>query len=351
MLGREPEHPGVGVYRLLPLYGPAAEGARPVVQAPGHPDAEALGRAAALPPDHRLQVVNSLDHPDELLRLHQVEGDGPVHALPLWDDALDDVPEHRGLHEAGLDAVLVQGLLGQGEIVRVPGQGVLLVQGEEAVLEGPWTAVSQARMRSLLASLLFSLVCLMLRARSWRWPSPSRTEMAASLASITTRSAPARSSSDIAPWSAALFSRARRSRKAAEALLLVTGDDAVGHGRGDSLPEPLLEGAVDVLAGGAGALGDGLEGLPEGGLVGGVGTGGLGGELDHLLPSGLVGLEALWVVLLQEAGLLAAETAGPVQRLEELAEGHGMSVTFPATPSVVSRPNRMLLRFLQVGST
>ena len=36
-----------------------------------------------------------------------------------------------------MDAVLVQVLLGQGEIVRVPGQGVLLVQGEEAVFEGP----------------------------------------------------------------------------------------------------------------------------------------------------------------------------------------------------------------------
>ena len=38
--------------------------------------------------------------------------------------------------------------------------------------------------------------------------------------------------------------------------------------------------------------------------------GGLGGELDHLLPSGLVGPEALRAVPLQEAGLLAAETAG-----------------------------------------
>ena len=49
---------------------------------------------------------------------------------------------------------------------------------------------------------------------------------------------------------------------------------------------------------------------PSGGLVEGVGTGGLGGELDHLLPSGLVGLPAFPVVPLQEAGLLAAETAG-----------------------------------------
>ena len=70
-----------------------------------------------------------------------------------------------------------------------------------------------------------------------------------------------------------------------EALLLVTGDDAVGHGLGHALPEALLEGAVDVLAGGVGAVGDGLEGLPEGGLVEGVGTGGLGGELDHFLPA------------------------------------------------------------------
>ena len=99
--------------------------------------ASSFPRAGSPGSDDRLQIVNSLDHPDELLRLHQVEGDGPVHALPLWDDALGDVPEHRGLDEAGLDAVPVQGLLGQGEMVRVPGQGVLLVQGEEAVLEGP----------------------------------------------------------------------------------------------------------------------------------------------------------------------------------------------------------------------
>ena len=92
-----PEHPGVGVDRLLPLYGPAAEGAGPVVEAPGDPDAEALGGAAALPAHDRLQIVNSLDHPYELLRLHQVEGDVAAHLLSLGDDALGDVPEHRGL--------------------------------------------------------------------------------------------------------------------------------------------------------------------------------------------------------------------------------------------------------------
>ena len=96
-----------------------------------------MGGAAALPAYDPLQVVNSLDYPDDLLGLHEVEWDGSVHALPLWDDALGDVPDHRGLHEVGLDAVPVQGLLGQGEVTCVPGQGVLLVQGEEAVLQGP----------------------------------------------------------------------------------------------------------------------------------------------------------------------------------------------------------------------
>ena len=57
-----------------------------------------------------------------------------------------------------------------------------------------------------------------------------------------------------------------------EAFLLVPGDDAVGHGLGHALLLPFPERAVDVLAGGAGALGDGLEGLPEGGLVEGVST-------------------------------------------------------------------------------
>ena len=105
-----------------------------------------MGGAAALPAHDRLQVVNSLDHPYELLRLHQVEGEGSVHALPLWDDALGDVPEHRGLDEAGLDAVPVQGLLGQGE--RSPSS------------KAPRAAVSQARMRSRLMAFTLAQVCL-----------------------------------------------------------------------------------------------------------------------------------------------------------------------------------------------
>ena len=116
--------------RLLPLYGPTPEGAGPVVQAPGHTDAHAVEGAAAFPADHSLQVVNALDHRDRSLGLHQVEGDMAAHLLSLGDDAPGHFPYHRGLHGAGLDAVPVQVLLSQGEVVSILGQGVLLVQGE-----------------------------------------------------------------------------------------------------------------------------------------------------------------------------------------------------------------------------
>ena len=66
-----------------------------------------MGGSAALPAHHGLQVVNALDHPDQGLEFHQVEGDMAAHLLPLGDDAPGDVLDHRGLHEAGLDAVLV----------------------------------------------------------------------------------------------------------------------------------------------------------------------------------------------------------------------------------------------------
>ena len=69
-------------------------------------------------------------------------------------------------------------------------------------------------MRSLLASPWPKPACLMLRARSRRWPSPSCTEMAASLASIMMRFDDARSRVARVLESAELSSRARRSRKA-----------------------------------------------------------------------------------------------------------------------------------------
>ena len=106
-------------------------------------------------------------------------------------------------------------------------------------------------------------------------------------------------------------------------FLLLAGEDAVAHCLGDSLPESLLQGAVDVLVGGSGALGDGREGLPYGSLVEGVGGCRLGGELDHLGEACLVGLAALGVGALQDAGLLVAVAADAVQGLKEFGEGHG----------------------------
>ena len=68
-------------------------------------------------------------------------------------------------------------------------------------------------------------------------------------------------------------------------------------------------------------------------LVEGVGDGGLGGELDHLLPACPVGLPAFRVVPLQEAGLLSAVTAGAVQGLEDLVKGNAspLWVPFPSS--------------------
>ena len=45
MLGGEAKRPGAGVDSLLPLYGPAPEGAGPVVETPGYSDADAVGGA------------------------------------------------------------------------------------------------------------------------------------------------------------------------------------------------------------------------------------------------------------------------------------------------------------------
>ena len=86
--------------------------------------------------------------------------------------------------------------------------------------------------------------------------------MAASLASITTRSAPVQFGQGALVRGAVLQGEAVP--EGAEALLLVTCEDAVAHRVSDALPEPLLKGAVDVLAGGAGALGDGPGGSAGG---------------------------------------------------------------------------------------
>ena len=83
---------------FLPLDGAAPEGAGPVVDAPGNPDAQSVGSAPAFPAYDGLQVVDVLEYPYKLLRLHQVERDGAGDVLALGHDALGD----RGLDQAGL---------------------------------------------------------------------------------------------------------------------------------------------------------------------------------------------------------------------------------------------------------
>ena len=56
--------------------------------------------------------------------------------LPVRDGPLGDVPEDGGLDQAGLGAVRVQVLLAQVDAAGVAEQGVLLVEGEESILEG-----------------------------------------------------------------------------------------------------------------------------------------------------------------------------------------------------------------------
>ena len=73
----------------------------------------------------------------------------------------------------------------------------------------------------------------------------------------------------------------------------VAGHDAVRQRLGDAPGEAFLQGLLDVQVRGVTALGDGLEGLAEGDLVEAVVRGGLGGELDHFLVAGGVGLAAL----------------------------------------------------------
>ena len=96
MLGGEAQEAGVVVHRLLPLDGATPEGAWPVVDAPGDADAEPVGGALPFPAHDGPQVVDVLDDPDQLLGLHQVEGDVAGHALPLWDDSLGDFPGWPG---------------------------------------------------------------------------------------------------------------------------------------------------------------------------------------------------------------------------------------------------------------
>ena len=97
---------------FLPLDGPAPEGAGPVVDSAGDPDAQSMGGAAAFPPHDGLQVVDVLEDPYKLLGLHQVERDGAGNGLALGHYALGDIPDDCGLDQAPMCFLFVQvGLL------------------------------------------------------------------------------------------------------------------------------------------------------------------------------------------------------------------------------------------------
>ncbi len=95
-----------------------------------------MGGAAALPAHDSLQVIDVLDDPYELLGLHEVEGDSAGDVLALGDDAHGYVADHRRLDDGGVRAVQVDVLGSQSEAVQVPVKGVLLVEGDDAVLDG-----------------------------------------------------------------------------------------------------------------------------------------------------------------------------------------------------------------------
>ena len=130
--------------------------------------------------------------------------------------------------------------------------------------------------------------------------------MAASLASIMIRSDDARSRVASVLESAELSSKARLSRKARRR----SSSSCVRMPSVSACANPSFRAWSMSWSVARERLAMAPRVLPEGGLVEGVGTGGLGDELDHLLPAGPVGFLAVLVVPLQEAGLLAAETAG-----------------------------------------
>ena len=89
--------------------------------------------------------------------------------------------------------------------------------------------------------------------------------------------------------------------KGAEVVLLLVGEDAVAQGVADALDPTVGDGLGDVIFGGPGPAGYGLEGVPEGGLIEGGGAGSLGGQLDHLPEALGVEVTALGVLPAQEA--------------------------------------------------
>ena len=83
---------------------------------------------------------------------------------------MGDVPDHRRLHEAGLDAVPVQVLLGQGEMIMMGYLARAFSSSKERRPSSrvPSTAVSQARTRSCRRFVFDVLARRRVLSSSWR---------------------------------------------------------------------------------------------------------------------------------------------------------------------------------------
>ena len=136
VLAGDAQQPGIGVYGFLPLHRAAAKGAGAVVHAFGHADAEAVGAAAPLAPGFDFVVVNAVQNPDELLGFHQVERDAGNIAQPVGNQALGRLADDGRLDHVVVGPVAVNVRLLQVEMAQVVDEGVLLVKGEDAILDG-----------------------------------------------------------------------------------------------------------------------------------------------------------------------------------------------------------------------
>ena len=100
MFGRHSQQPRVGVHRLLIGHAAPLERAWPVVHPLGHLDAQALRASPELPPRLRLVILDAFGHPDQLLRLHQVERHvAAAEIVPLRYLAVQHLAQDRRLHD------------------------------------------------------------------------------------------------------------------------------------------------------------------------------------------------------------------------------------------------------------
>ena len=152
---------------------------------------------------------------------------------------------------------------------------------------------------------------------------PSKTAMAASLASSVSLSREALPRCLMASGSGGVAAKGKVVPELPESGFLILGDYAVGHAVVDAefpaFPQCLVDGVFVAV----GDLRHGGQCEPQVAFVEVPGPGGIGGELDHLVPAGLVGPAAFGVFAAEDAGLLAAEGAGAGGGFQEVGEGHG----------------------------